>query len=172
MIWLLSAWGGFQRLLRLALSYPWQAALIVAVAASVWLYNGREAARDGLAKESAAHIATKVDYANAQKVAAEINKKQVARIESERREIANAKDSEIRSGIDRAVADARRMWAARAVESFTAGSAASETATSPVDPHGASGMSILDESDVRICTINTLKAKGWQDFYEGVHGAE
>jgi hypothetical protein len=125
-----------------------------------------------LTSERAAHIATKVNYANAQKIAADMNRKQVEQIENKRKEIASANNAEIRSGIDRAVADARRVWASRAAQSFASGSSASEIAGPAVDTNGASGVSeFFTEDDVRICTVNTLLAKGWQDFYEDLQAA-
>jgi hypothetical protein len=145
------------------------AALVIFAA---WQYMGKQNALGKLADEQGAHIATKAGYVNAQKVAADMNAKQVERIESERKEIASAKDAEIRSGIDRAIADARRVWAARAAKGVASSASASEIATGPVDTNGAGGMPVMDESDVRICTVNTMLAKGWQDFYEGLRAAD
>jgi hypothetical protein len=172
MAWLSAAFGWlFKRWYRVAI-----AALCVVVMVLTFVnisLRGQVAHwRERYTVEATAHIKTRVNYANAQKVAADMNKKQVEVTENKRKEIANAKDAEIRSSIDRAVADARRVWAAKATKGFARGSSASEVATGPVDPNGTSGMSVLDESDVQICTINTLKAKGWQDFYEGLRASE
>jgi hypothetical protein len=126
-----------------------------------------------LEKERAAHIATKVGYANAEKIAADLNKKQVEIAEQQRKELALGKDLEIRRGINAALADARRVWAAKANQSSAGSASAGEVATSPVDPNGAGGVSeFFTEDDVRICATNTMKAKGWQDFYEGLRAAE
>ena len=40
MMWLLTAWGGFKRLLRIARAYPLQAAIIALLCLSAWLYWG------------------------------------------------------------------------------------------------------------------------------------
>jgi len=84
------AWGFIKRLLDIAARYPWQAGLIASLCLAGWLYMGRQDARADLAEvrsdlkdEQAAHIATKTGYKNAQKVAADMNRKQVERIESE-----------------------------------------------------------------------------------------
>ena len=150
MIWLLTAWGGFKRLLRLAVAYPWQAALIVTVAASVWLYHGREQTRNHLAKEQAAHIATKVNYANAQKVAAEINKKQVARIESEYAAIAEKAESDY----ERRIADNRvalDRWLRSQAAKGSAGSTRASS-TAPVSGEVVSGAetAIVPVADLEI----------------------
>ena len=46
MTWLLSAWGGFKRLL---LDYPLQAAIIALLCACAWLYAGKQDALDKVA---------------------------------------------------------------------------------------------------------------------------
>lgn len=179
MSWIKSAFGWlFKRWYRVAL-----AALLVVIAVLLWdnvSLRGQVAHwmdrtshwKERYTVEATAHIKTRVNYANAQKVAADMNKKQVEVIENKRKEMANAQDAEIRSSIDRAVADARRVWAAKATKGFASRSDTGEIATSPIDIDGASGMSVMDENDVRICTINTMKAKGWQDFYEGLRASE
>ena len=53
MMWLLSAWGGFKRLLRIALEYPLQAALIALLCLSAWLYWGKQSALDTVAEREA-----------------------------------------------------------------------------------------------------------------------
>lgn len=122
--------------------------------------------------EAKAHSATIARYEGAQRVAVELNKAKVERIERERRDVANVKDTEIRRGIDAAVADAQRVWRERTAKSLAGGSTASETSTAPIDTSGAGGVPIMDASDVRICTINTMKAKGWQDFYGSLDAPE
>ena len=154
-------------------------ALAVALAAFLWAYMGWTSADNRAAKwkrtaevEMSLRIANEVAYKDAQKVAAEMNRRQVEKAEQQRKELALGKDLEIRRGINAALADARRVWAAKANQSSTGRSGAGEVATGSVDPNGTSGLSVLDERDVQICTINTMKAKGWQDFYEGLRAAE
>lgn len=38
-------------------------------------------------------------------------------------------------------------------------------ADAPGDPFGPGRQAIVDAADVRICTENTVKAQGWQDWY-------
>jgi hypothetical protein len=128
MMWLLTLWGGVKRLFGLAVAYPWQAALIIALAACAWLYAGKQGALADLADEQAAHIATKVNYANAQKVAADMNAKQVERIENEYAAIAakSEKDYAKRIADNRATVD--RWLRAKAASGVAGGSQASEAA--------------------------------------------
>ena len=53
MMWLLTLWGGVKRLLGIAVAYPWQAALIIALAACAWLYAGKQDALSTVAKRDA-----------------------------------------------------------------------------------------------------------------------
>lgn len=177
---LLSIFSPIGRLLKAfwawATANPMRLVIIALLALSAFLALSNASLRGDvrhvrklLANEQVAHVQTKADYAKAQADAAALNRNQVARIENERREIANAKDTEIRGSIARAVADARRVWATRAAQGFASGSTTSQAATGPVDIDGAGGMSeFFTEDDVRICTINTMKAKGWQDFYREI----
>jgi len=52
-MWLLTLWGGVKRLFDIALRYPWQAALIIALAACAWLYMGKQDALATVAKRDA-----------------------------------------------------------------------------------------------------------------------
>jgi len=99
MMWLLTAWSGVKRLFGLAVAYQWQAALIIALAASVWLYMGKADALATIAKRDA----TIAQMEKASKIATaaqiELNKQitdkqtQIARLtdanETNRRDIAN-----------------------------------------------------------------------------------
>ena len=53
MMWLLTLWGGVKRLLGLAVAYPWQAALIIALAACGYFYMGKQSALATVAKRDA-----------------------------------------------------------------------------------------------------------------------
>jgi len=158
----------FMPYLRLA---PYAAIALLALYGAIQAMQARHWHKRYIGAEKA-HSATVAAYTGAQIAAKALNAAKVAQIESERREMAYVKDTEIRGRIDAAVADARRVWAARAAQSFASGSTASEVAASSVDTSGASGLSVLDESDVRICTINTMKAIEWQGFYKSLRAAE
>jgi hypothetical protein len=143
---------------------PYAAIAFLALLVGIQTMNARHWHKRYVGSEKA-HSATVAAYTGAQIAAKELNKAKVAQIETERREIAYVKDAEIRSRINAAVADAKRVWAARAAQSFASGTTASEITTVSVDTSGASGVPIMDENDLRICTINTMKAIGWQDYY-------
>lgn len=144
---------------------------VLALVAALQYQSARHWSKTAL-NEKAAHAASVERFKGAQRVAAELNKAKVDRIERERRDVANVKDTEIRRGIDAAVADAQRVWRERTAKSLAGSSTASETSTASVDTSGASGVPIMDASDVRICTINTAKVIGWQDFYDDLRGVE
>lgn len=144
------AWGGFKRLLRLALDYPLQSAIIALLCLSGLLYLSRQDAFNDLSKEQAAHIATKVAYANAQKVSAEINKKQVARIESEYAAIAEKAESDYEKRIadNRAALD--RWMRSQARQGDTSSTGASEAAPVPGEVVSGTETAIVPISDLEI----------------------
>lgn len=144
------AWGGFKRLLRLALDYPLQSAIIALLCLSGWLYLGRQDARSDLAREQAAHIATKVNYASAQKVAAEINKKQVARIESEYAAIAEKAETDYEKRIADNRASLDRWLRAQAAKGSAGGTGASEAATVPEGTLQGTETANIPISDLKI----------------------
>ena len=115
--------------------------------------------------------ATIANYTGAQVAAKEINKFEVDRIELDRREIASGKDTEIRKSIDLAVVGAKRVWREKAVGSVASSSGTGENPTPSDSVAGEGGMSVMDEEDMRICTVNTVKVIGWQDFYQEVQAA-
>lgn len=66
---------------------------------------------------------------------------------------------------------ASRMRAALAANQGHPGSGgASPAAGTPGDPYGTGGDSLIPvpADDLRICAANTVKARGWQDFYKGL----
>jgi hypothetical protein len=171
--------GQLRRLFGFAAKYPWQVALIAALALSGWLYMGKQHYRAKADSEHAKFIAERkardvdlASYATAQKEAEKLNDAEVLRIETKRKEFANAKDTEIRGAIDRAIVDARRVWATRAAQGAASRAQAGQSASPAVDLIGAGAMPIMDESDMLICTTNTVKLLGWQDFYNGLDGGE
>jgi glucose-6-phosphate-specific signal transduction histidine kinase len=172
--------GQLRRLFGFAAKYPWQAALIASLAMSGWLYMGKQhyhaKADDEHAKFIAERKARDVDlasYASAQKEAEKLNAAEVLKIETERKEFANDKDTEIRSTVDRAITDARRVWAARTAQGVASRAQAGQAASAAVDPVGASAMPVMDAEgadieDMLICTKNTVKAFEWPGFYGGL----
>lgn len=47
-----------------------------------------------------------------------------------------------------------------------------QTASAAKVASGASGMPALDDSDLQICAANTVKALGWQAFYQGLRDGQ
>jgi len=154
MMWLLSVWSGFKRLLRIALEYPLQAALIALLCLSAWLYSSREGVREHLANERVAHIATKVGYANAQKVAAALNKKQIARIESEYAAIAKRTESEYETSLANNRAALREWMRKKATKgnSQSAGTSGGSTVSDKTMPDATEAL--VPVSDLEIAADN------------------
>lgn len=145
---------------------------VLALVAALQYQSARHWSKVAL-NEKAAHAASVERYKGAQRVAAELNKAKVERIERERRDVANVKDTEIRRGIDAAVADAQRVWRQRAAKNFTRHADTSQIAgTTGYFDRSGGVPEFFTEDDVRICATNTLKAKGWQDFYSEISRAE
>jgi len=127
-----------------------------------------------VAAERAAHIATKDRYAAAQ---AQATAKAVATartIETHWRQTNEDTETALRSELDRALASVDRLrqpQAGRAAVRATGRPDPAPTATAPADPAGAGPLPQLDDSDLRICTENTVKARGWQVYFNGVSAA-
>lgn len=149
---------------------PYIAFALVGVFALIQLTNARHWHKRYLNSEKAL-AATVASYTGAQIAAKEINKADILRIESDRREIAHEQDSKIRKSIDLAVADAKRVRREKAIGSVASSSETGGNTTTSGSVAGEGGVPFMDEEDVRICTVNTMKAKGWQDFYNEVKTA-
>lgn len=157
-------------------------AIAALLAACLWLYVGKSSALASAAKwkrtaeqEMSLRIANEVAYRDAQKVAAEMNRRKVAEYEERERNHAITTDKTIRNNVNLALAGLRARQAAQ-ISANRAGNAQAPTTAS--DTSGTGGVSIVDagnagnEDDVRICTQNTILAKGWQDFYAGLMDIE
>ena len=99
MMWLLTVWGGVQRTIKWAGSYPCQAALIASLCLSAWLYAGKQSAYRTIAKRDATIVAMEQSSKLATAIQIALNKQvtdkqtQIARMidanETNRRDIAN-----------------------------------------------------------------------------------
>jgi hypothetical protein len=147
----------------------------VAVAFSLLLAWGlrvdhlREEARLETKAEIAAHIATKDGYRKVQALAAAKQAAEKLRIETQWKANANDAQNTIRNRLDVALASLRTQTGA-GVASRGGGTSKTDIAASAADPIGAGQMPELvaaqfSDADMRICTINTIKADGWQGFY-------
>lgn len=154
MMWLLTLWGGVKRLFGLAVAYPWQAALVAALLACGFFYGALQQSRANLADEQAAHIATKVGYANAQKVAADMNRKQVERIAAEYTQIGiNAENEyEKRLADNRAALD--RWMRTQATKGLAGRVGTSEAATVSGETMPDATEALVPVSDLEIAADN------------------
>ena len=115
---------------------------------------------DGLKAENEKLTGQLVSIKEAQKLATKLAKEEKARIEAQYKEIANAKDADIRNRIAAAVARVRDQANSSGKTNLPS---VAETA---INPDGAGQGTVVD--DAEICTINTIKAQGWQDWYNAL----
>jgi hypothetical protein len=115
---------------------------------------------DGLKAENEKLTGQLVSIKEAQKLATKLAKEEKARIEAEYKEIANAKDADIRNRIAAAVARVRDQANSSGKTNLPSVTEAA------VNSDGAGRGTVVD--DAEICTINTIKAQGWQDWYNAL----
>lgn len=170
--------GGWLSKISAAIQWLFKAWYRIVIAlllgACIWLYVGKSSALASAAKwkrtaevEMALRISNEVAYRDAQKVAAEMNRRKVAEYEERERNHAITTDKTIRNNVNLALAGLR---ARQAAERLTNGSRTAETPATASDTSGTGGVSIVDagnagnESDVRICTENTVKLIGAREY--------
>jgi hypothetical protein len=127
------------------------------------LADDRDKALEGWKAETAAHKQTEANYRAASAKALADAKANKVRVETKYVEIENAQDKDIRARLAAATASLR----ARAASSDSSRADAislPSVAVPTIDPIGASGEPVVD--DALICTANTVKAQGWQDWYK------
>lgn len=107
-----------------------------------------------LDKERAAHIATKVGYANAQLVAAEMNKKQVEAIKQRYDAIATETENEYEKRLADNRAALRQWMRAKAAPSIAQSTGAGSPATMPGEPVQDPTEAIVPVSDLEIAVDN------------------
>ena len=150
MMWLLSAWGGFKRLLRIALAYPLQAALIALLCLSAWLYWSKQNVRETVAKreatiaqmQQASKIATAAAKANAQRV-----KDEYERISENAKKDYAVRLADNRAAIERWKLQNRR-GAASQIDSTAAPKVSGGIAGAEALPVVPRGFVLLPESDL------------------------
>lgn len=162
MMWLLTAWGGVKRLFALGARYPLQAAIIVLVCLSLWLYCGKQDALSTVAKrdqtiaqmEAASKIATEAQIA--------LNK-QVTDKQTEIARLTDANEANRRDVADRSSDYAGRM-SAKSYCGEADPTAQSDTAQGG-DSTSADAV-VVTRSDFDILTGNTARlmdVKAWGD---------
>jgi hypothetical protein len=123
----------------------------------------RNDAQAGWQAEINAHKQTEANYRQASAQALAAAKENKVRVETKYKVIENAQDKDIRARLAAATASLR----ARAANTDPGSPDAiglPSLANAAVDPVGNSGDAKLD--DALICTTNTVKAQGWQDWYD------
>lgn len=123
--------------------------------------------------EAANHRATKANYAQAQADAAITHTAAKRAVETHWKDVAHDTQIDLRARLDAALAAARvqRTFPTGARSGSATGQAQpAPTAAATSASGGACEVPQLDagrsERDVLICTENTVKAQGWQRFYE------
>ena len=113
----------------------------------LWFIDGYV---EKLANEKSAHIATKLDYADAQKKSAEINRSKVAQIERDYATIAEKSEIEYEKRIadNRAALD--RWVRSQATKRDTSSAGASPAATMSAEPLQGTETAIVPISDLEI----------------------
>ena len=162
MMWLLTAWGGVKRMFDVALRYPWQAALIVSLCLSAWLYSGKQGARATIAKRDA----TIAQMEAASKIATAIQIALNKAVTDKQTEIARLTDNDETNRRD--VADRSRAYAGRmSAQNYC------RQASGPAQSGIAQGSNstsadavVVGRADFDILTSNTARlvdVKAWAD---------
>lgn len=162
MMWLLTAWGGVKRLYGIAVAYPLQAALIVAVAASLWLWSGKQDALATIAKRDA----TITQMAAASKIATAVQLALNKAVTDKQTEIARLTDADETNRRD--IANRSSDYAER----MSAKNYCRKANPTPQDSDTESGIRpsadavVVERKDFDILTGNTarlLDVKAWAD---------
>jgi hypothetical protein len=167
--------------LKLVPKPVWYALGILAALLMLWhIHSGweRKAYNDaynaGWAVEHKAHEQTIANYRAAQATAKATNVATVGAVETDTSKITEDKQHDLEAKL----ADARALAAdyARRLRAGETGAAKGDpgqgslpqASGAPGSPIGAGTVPVMDDSDLQICSVNTVKAKGWQDWYSEV----
>lgn len=166
MIWLLYARSVVLRVFKVAVAYPWQAALIASVCLSLWLYSGKQDALATIAKRDAAiaHMTAASKIATAAQIA--LNKA-VTDKQTEIARLTDADETNRRDIADRSSDYAERMSGENYCRKAIA-TAESNIAKSGNGP--SADAVVVIKSDFDILTSNTarlLDVKAWADRLMG-----
>lgn len=166
MMWLLTAWGGVKRLYGIAVAYPLQAALIVAVAASLWLWSGKQDALATITKRDA----TITQMAAASKIATAVQLALNKAVTDKQTEIARLTDAHETNR--RTVADLSSRYAnSMSAENYCRkASAAAESDTAKSGNGASADAVVVTKADFDILTGNTARlmdVKAWADHLIG-----
>ena len=150
----------------------WWAPLLVAAVIAAMIY--RADARHNLKGWQGEKAAHELDLANIRAASAKAIADNIADVRAKESDAATIVEDK-QHDLESQLADARRLAAdyARRMRTGAAGTdprdagaaTIGKVASTPSDPLGSGGVSLLDEDDVRICTDNTVKALGWPEYY-------
>lgn len=164
--------------------WPYLLAGVVAVALCVSLALTRSKlthARESLAAEQKAHAADIASWKAATTAAQAADKAHAAQVAQQYTQISQETQDALTDKLQDArtqLADyARRMRAnAQAADNHGSGSAAgvpeASGAAEVADGSGADTLIPTSRSDLEICTENSVKAQGWQDWYKQVSAVQ
>ncbi len=122
--------------------------------ANISLRNQVKHWRERYTVEATAHIATKTNYANAQKAAAELNKKQVERIESQYAAIAEKSESDYEKRLADNRANLAKWVRSQAAKSTASNTGTGSTAEMPAEPVQDATEALVPVSDLEIAADN------------------
>lgn len=124
--------------------------------------------------EKSAHALDIANFRSAMATAKATNAATVRTVETDTSKITEDKqhDLEAQLAAARAAADdyARRLrtGTATAAKGDPGEGSLPQTASAPGGIVGAGTVPVVDDSDLQICSVNTVKAKGWQSWYTEV----
>ena len=127
--------------------------------------------KDMAAQEQVAHKQTKDDYRAAQAMAENMHNAEKSRIEGEWKDNAVQTQITLQRRLNGALAslDGMRGKARASVAGVAKQAVYASNASTAADLIGTSAMPVVvaasfTDDDMRICTVNTVKASGWQEF--------
>lgn len=123
-----------------------------------------------LTAEKSAHALDVANFRSAMATAKATNVETVRAVETDTSKITEDKqhDLETQLASARAAADdyARRLRTEASANKGAAGQGdLSQTAGTSGGIVGTGSVPVMDDGDLQICSVNTVKAKGWQDWY-------
>lgn len=153
MMWLLYARSVFLRVFKAALDYPWQAALIIALAACGWLHMGKQNALATVAKRDATIAAMTKASEEARAAQIALNKANTDK------QTQIAKDADNDQTIRRDIADRSSRYAdgMRAKDYCRQASATPENSVAEADTSAGPDAVVVSRADFDVLTGNTAR---------------
>ncbi|MES2782575.1 MAG: hypothetical protein V4657_07255 [Pseudomonadota bacterium] len=159
--WLFKAWYRIAIAVLLMLG-------IYLLLANISLRNQVKHWKNRYTVEATAHITTKVDYANAQQVAADINKRQVARIESEYAAIAEKSEKSYEKRLADNRATLAKFLRSKAAKGASEGTGTGSTTEMPGEPLQATETAIIPVTDLETVADAYAQLDALIEWAEGI----